>query len=96
MERLLENVLTGLDRTSVLDFAQYSISSRGLWDSLPAPLVDDIVKKARDISFTKSRFRIYMIYFPTKNAVPIAILIKTYPCATGVLANYVFIIAVNN
>ena len=56
MERLLENVLTGLDRTSVLDFAQYSISSRGLWDSLPAPLVDDIVKKARDISFTKDDY----------------------------------------
>ena len=56
MERLLENVLTGLDRASVLDFAQYSISNRGLWDSLPAPLVDDIVKKARDISFTKDDY----------------------------------------
>ena len=50
-ERLIESVLRGIREVKSLDFSNFSIDNRKLWDSLDLDLKKEIICKAEHISF---------------------------------------------
>ena len=61
-ERLIESVLRGITEVKSLDFSEFSIDNRQLWDSLDLDLKTEIIGKAEDISFSEKDYISLALY----------------------------------
>ena len=61
-ERLIESVLRGITEVKSLDFSNFSIDNRQIWDSLYLDLKKEIIGKAEHISFSEKDYISLALY----------------------------------
>ena len=61
-ERLIESVLRGITEVKSLDFSNFSIDNRQIWDSLDLDLKKEIIGKAEHISFSEKDYISLALY----------------------------------